>query len=1062
MADRATAASERCGACDNDLRTTARFCDACGAPVAPSAAKREHKQITVLFADVVGSMNLAATLTAERLQEVMNSLFNGASAVVQRYQGTVDKFTGDGLMALFGAPLALEDHALRACIAALEIQVVAERLADEVHRRDGVDLKLRIGLNSGAAIVGEIGLGPGRYTAVGHPVGLAQRMEAGAPPGGVMCSLTTARMVEGAARFGAVETIAVKNAGEGVPARRLLAIESDRRVVGRNEGLMLGRDDDLRLLRDVVDSSRGALVGIVGAPGVGKSRLISEFGAVVAGPAVRVVTARCEAHITAVAFRVLARLLRALFDVQEASDSEARQKTIAQYNGQLAPDSADANILFEAMGIAEPTADVIHVSVDGRRRRLAASICGALRAFKWRTVLFVDDVHWIDAPSDAVLADVAARLGTTTTTMVITYRPEYAGALRHHSHRTIALQPLTDKTTARLVRQLLGRDPSVEGMAQRIAVAAAGNPFFAEEIVRDLAGRGVLSGSRGDYRLASTAEEIAVPATAQAVLAARIDRLSAESKAILNAAAVIGTRFDPETLNILIPEMDSRQLADLVSAELIDQTEFVPRQRFCFRHPLVRTVAYESQLGSTRALAHARLATAIEERDPGVSENATLIATHLEAAGELTRAYRWHLRAAEWLRYRDLPAARAEWDSAQRIADRLAGDDDDIVAMRITPRTMLISTALYVGDDDAGERYQELRDLTTRIGDVTSLALATAGRVMSLILNNKCVRDAAVLADELEAMVALVDCDPATRSIILVAVAFARFTDCDFDAALRVIEEMVSLTREEPTMELAVSKSISAYIAICRGEHRRGRSLLQEGLDTARSLHPANYAIILNYLGILVAVGMLRADELVDEVSDALRRAESFGGICGIICAESACGTVLLRTGKEMRDEAMTLLRQARTNMRRYSVFTIVDGTIGADLAVGAYRNGQRDEAIDDLRALVAAHINDGSRLIACRTAEALVELLIDRGSADDLNEVRRFLADSRSWHPGFPAADLWGLRSRALLARAHRDPAGYAGFASEYLALCETLSAQGRIADARRMVNESVERSAG
>ena len=182
-------ATDRCVSCGNDLRVKARFCDACGSPVSPYSATSEHKQVTVLFADVLGSMKLAASLDAERLQEIMNELFNRAAAVVQRYQGTVDKFTGDGLMALFGAPAALKDHALGACISALEIQAVTKELATEVLRHDGVALQIRIGLNSGDVIVGEIGSGPGRYTAIGHPVGMAQRMEAAAPPCGVLRSL---------------------------------------------------------------------------------------------------------------------------------------------------------------------------------------------------------------------------------------------------------------------------------------------------------------------------------------------------------------------------------------------------------------------------------------------------------------------------------------------------------------------------------------------------------------------------------------------------------------------------------------------------------------------------------------------------------------------------------------------------------------------------------------------------------------------------------------------------------------------------------------------------------
>ena len=729
-------ATDRCGSCGNDLRAKARFCDVCGAPVSPRSATGEHKQLTVLFVDVVGSMKLAAALDAERLQEIMHELLNSAAVVVQRYQGTVE-FTGDGLMALFGAPVALEDHALRACIAALEIQSVTKELAVEVLRRDGVALQIRVGLNSGEVIVGEIGPGPGRYTAVGHPVGMAQRMEAAAPPGGVLCSLSTARLVEDSTRLGSVEEIAVKGADAPVSARQLLAVESDRMVLGRNEGLMLGRDAELGWLRNVFDADRGCLVGIVGAPGLGKSRLMSEFTAIAAASDTEVVLARCEAHTNTVAFRALSRFLRAMFKVEGLSATEARDHTAEQCEGRLTPHSADAQILFEAMGIADTSAAQRQVSVDGRRRRLVEVMAQAVRARSARIVFVVEDAHWIDAPSDDVLANFAATLNVATSMFVTTYRPEFRGALHHHSGQTITLQPLTDSMAVRLVGQLLGDDPSLARLAEQIAVAAVGNPFFVEEIVRDLAGRGVLSGSRGGYRLMGDVDDIAVPATVQAVLAARIDRLPAETKSILNAAAVIGTRFDVDMMHVLLPQADSAGLAELVSAELVDQTEFVPRRRYCFRHPLVRTVAYESQLCATRAQAHSKLAAAIEGRDPGAAdENAALIATHLEAAGELAAAYRWHLRAAEWLRPRDLPAARAEWESARRIADRLPDDHGDVSAMRIAPRTMLISTALYVGDDvDADEGYREFRDLTMQTGDLRSLAIGTAGRIWSFSVN---------------------------------------------------------------------------------------------------------------------------------------------------------------------------------------------------------------------------------------------------------------------------------------------------------------------------------------
>lgn len=1047
--------TDSCESCGIDLRAKARFCDHCGAPVSPRSLTGEHKQVTVLFADIVGSMKLAAALDAERLREIMTDLFNGAAAVVQRYQGTVDKFTGDGLMALFGAPLALEDHALRACISALEIQSVANELAAEVRRRDGVSLQLRIGLNSGDVIVGEIGSGPGRYTAIGHTVGMAQRMEGAAPAGGVLCSYSTSHLVEDAARLGPVEGVVIKG-GETVPARLLLAVESDRMVLGRNEGLMLGREAEMGRLHDVLLAT-GGLIGIVGAPGLGKSRLIAEFTASAGKCGADVVVARCDAHTAALPFRALSRLLRAMFKVDGLSDADARAHTMAQCGEVLATtESSDAQILFDTMGIADADVPHLAVSFDGRRRRLVDVMVKVVRARTDRTVIALEDAHWIDAPSDDVLAGFAAELDATTSMFVTTYRPEFHGALHQQASRSIMLEPLTDSAAARQVGQLLGGDPSLDHLAGRIAIAAAGNPFFAEEIVRDLAGRGVLAGSRGGYRLADVVDEIAVPATVQAVLAARIDRLPAGAKSMLNAAAVIGSHFDMDILLAVVPEVEPTSVADLVSNEFIDQTRLVPRQRYCFRHPLVRTVAYESQLSTHRARTHRTLASALAAREPGAAdENAALIAEHYEGAGEFVEAYRWHMRSANWLRPRDLAAARAQWERARRIADRLPDDRDDVGAMRIAPRTMLISTAMYVGNDfDADESYREFRSLAVQNGERESLAIATAGRVMSLSLNDNKVPEAVTLASELETIVDDLDCDVATRSIILTSVAFARFTNCEFDAALRVIDTIFGLPQAESTMELAVADTLRGYVEICRGDQVRGRRHLRRGTARGRELHPVNHAILLVYTSTLVALGIYEPDEFVDEMRDALRRAESFGDVCGLITAQCAYGTVLLRAENASREEAIEVLNRARSNIEKHNVFTLALGITGADLAVDAARQGRRDEAIDALRTSFLLHNETGFRVFAGCAGEALVELLISRGRPEDLTEARHIIGLWQGGRRDIPALDLVCLKSQVRLAMAEGDWEGYATFAEEYLELCERLDARGRIAEARQMAD--------
>ncbi|MGH3564378.1 MAG: adenylate/guanylate cyclase domain-containing protein, partial [Mycobacterium sp.] len=265
-----------CAACGTELRAAARFCDGCGAATASSRQPAEYKQVTVLFADVVASMEIASSVGAERLREIMTELFNRCGAVVRLYGGTVDKFTGDGIMAMFGAPVALEDHAFRACLAALEIQTEAQGPAGEVQRSDGIELRLRVGLNSGQVIAGELGSNPLSYTAIGEQVGMAQRMESVAPAGGLMLSESTARLVEDRVALAEPQLVHIKGAAEPVRARQLLAVSSDHRRSGRRDPSLVGRTWEMGALAGMLDAAidgTGCVVGVVGPPGIGKRRL---------------------------------------------------------------------------------------------------------------------------------------------------------------------------------------------------------------------------------------------------------------------------------------------------------------------------------------------------------------------------------------------------------------------------------------------------------------------------------------------------------------------------------------------------------------------------------------------------------------------------------------------------------------------------------------------------------------------------------------------------------------------------------------------------------------------
>src|SRR5690242_18988423 len=321
-------ASTECESCGSQPRKGARFCDACGAPITALREAAEYKQVTVLSADVVRSMDIAVTVGPERLREIMADLVTDASAVVRRYGGTVQSFTGDGIMALFGAPVAMEDHAVRACRAALDIQRKVQGQADNVHHRDGITLQLRIGLNSGQVIAGEIASAALGYTGIGDQEGMAQRMESVAPPGGVMISESTARLVAHIALVGELELVTIKGSQERVPAHRLIAVAA-REPAEVPHSTLVGRDVEMGTVRGLVDESiagDGRLLGVVGPAGIGKTRIVREAVEVAKSLGVEVFSTFCESHATDIPFGVVARLLRAIEKVSGLDNETARTR----------------------------------------------------------------------------------------------------------------------------------------------------------------------------------------------------------------------------------------------------------------------------------------------------------------------------------------------------------------------------------------------------------------------------------------------------------------------------------------------------------------------------------------------------------------------------------------------------------------------------------------------------------------------------------------------------------------------------------------------------------------
>ena len=1050
-----------CRTCGTEPLENARFCHGCGSPVDEADTRAEYKQVTVLFADVVHSMDIAATVGPERLREIMADLVDRASAVVQRYGGTVDKFTGDGIMAVFGAPAALEDHAVRACLAALGVQEEAKRLAADIHDRDGIDLWVRVGLNSGEVIAGEIGSGALGYTAVGEQVGMAQRMESVAPAGGVMLSASTARLADGAVTLSEPELVQIKGADEPVAAYRLLGMGERHRAVGRAESSLVGRRWEMSAIESLLDRAtdgHGVVVGVVGSPGIGKSRLVRELAAIAARRGVEVFTAFCESHTSDIPFQAVARLLRAATGVRDLASPAARAQIRARV-----PDAEPEDLLLfdDLLGIGDPEVALPKIDPDARRRRLTALVNAASLARQSPAVYVVEDVHWIDEVSESMLADFVAVIPQTHSLVLISYRPEYRGALsRVPGAQSIALAPLSDSETVALVTELLGPDSSVGGLATMIVGRAAGNPFFVEEMVRELAERGVLRGNRSAYVSTVGAAEVSVPATVQATIAARIDRLDPAAKRTLSAAAVIGAKFSRDLLETLgiDPVLD-----DLVGGELIDQITFTGYQAYVFHHPLIRTVAYEAQLKSDRAALHRRLAAVIEARSPAsADENAALIAEHLEAAGDGHAAYGWHMRAATWATNRDISAARLSCERARRIADAVPAEDPHRATMRIAPRTMLCGIAWRVHVNVVGDRFDELRELCTATGDKASLAIAMAGLVVDHAYHDR-MRQASRLASEALALIESVG-DPTLTVGLSFMPIYAKLETAEWCDALRWSQRVIDLADGDPSKgnliigsPLAVAFAQRAMARYCLG--RPGwRNDRRHSLTIVRSADPASYAVVVGYVYLAgIPNGVLRPDDsALREIEDALQIAERSGDDLAWALARTTLGLALVhRETDAERDRGHKLLAEVSGALLRQGQHLCDRPIVEIHLARERARCGDRDDAIPLMRAPVDHLFREGRLLLwGVAATGVLVETLLDRGDETDVAEAEAAIERlaTAPADEGLVIREIWLLRLRALLARAHGDAAAYAGFRDRYRAMATSLGFEGHIAWAEAM----------
>jgi hypothetical protein len=650
-----------------------------------------------------------------------------------------------------------------------------------------------------------------------------------------------------------------------------------------------------------------------------------------------------------------------------------------------------------------------------------------------------------------MLADFLAVIPQTLSLVVVTYRPEYHGPLAQlPGAQTVALAPLSNSETTTLVSQLLGSDPSVRALGQTIAERAAGNPFFAEEIVHELAERGVLQGQSNAYTSGVQAVEVTVPATLQATIAARIDRLDPNAKRTLNAAAVVGSRFGLDLLTVLGIEPI---VSDLVAAQLIDQVKFTRKPEYVFHHPLIRTVAYETQLKADRAELHRRVAAAIESRDPtAADQNAALIAEHLEAAAELHIAYGWHMRAATWATNRDIAAAQLSWERAQKIADGLPADDPHRADMRIAPRTMLCGIAWRVHMNVAGDRFDELRELCTVAGDKPSLAIGMAGLVMDHAFQGR-VREASALASEAWDLAESIG-DPDLTVGLSFPLIYAKMETADWPAALQWSQRVIDLADGDPSKGNFIfgSPLAAAYATRALAGFFLGRQGWREdqwrGLAISRSADPMSSATVVSWVynpGIVL--GALRPDDrAMGEIEDALGTAERSGFDLALAFARLTLGHALVhRPSVAERDRGVELLSEVRQRGPNLGDLPIANTYLAREMA----RRGDRDEAIPIMRAALDDLVGAGQLLSwGVPATGVLAETLLDRGADGDVAEAEAAieqLATARA-DGGLALHEIWLLRMRALLARARGDETGYHDYWDRYRDSAKSLGLEGHM----------------
>jgi predicted ATPase/class 3 adenylate cyclase len=894
----------RCPQCGADVLPRAKFCAECGTPLtvqspaspatpSPSplrytpgylaekiltsktALEGERKQVTVLFADLKDSTELIRGLDPEAAQQVLDPALQRMMDAVHRYEGTVNQVLGDGIMALFGAPIAHEDHALRACYAALAMQAAMQPTTNELRRTRGLELRMRVGLNSGEVVVRAIGNDLHMdYSAVGETTVLAARMEQMATPGSIRLTAGTLGLVEGLVQVKALGPVPVKGLSEPVEVCELVGASALRQrlqaAAARGLTRFVGRQTELAALQQVLEragAGHGQVVALVGEAGVGKSRLVYEFVRAPQLQAWRVLESASVSYGKATPYFPVVELLRRYGHVEEHDDPRTiRAKVTGQV---LTLDESLRETIPALLALLDALpADSPFLTLDPpqrRQRTLEALKRVLLRESQAQPLLLVfEDLHWIDSETQALLDSLIESLPTARLLLLVNYRPEYQHGWGSKTYYTqLRLDPLPPASADEVLQTLLGDDPSLAPLKHLLVTRTEGNPFFLEESVRTLMETGILVGEPGAYRLAQALPTIQVPATVQAVLAARIDRLPPEEKRLLQTAAVIGTEV-PLPLLQAIAELSEdalhRGLSHLQAAEFLYETRLFPEQVYTFKHALTHEVAYSSLLLERRRVLHARIVEALEalagdRRDDQVDrlgqhavrgevwdkavaycqqagEKAMARSAHREAVGSFEQA----LRAL-----RHLPETRAT--SEQAIDLRLA----------LRPALFLLGEGrrILVALREA-EALAETLDDPPRLGQVSGF--------LSFHFFRSGAYDQAIATGQRALALATAGGDAVLHAMATHYLGLAYKAQGEYQQAIKCFRQSVAslegnLRYERFGQAILPAVNPRAWLAACHAElgtFAEGKAFGEEGLRIAETVaHPASLIIASWGMGLL-------------------------------------------------------------------------------------------------------------------------------------------------------------------------------------------------------------------